>query len=264
MPNILLAGTPQEVAAMRSILADGHEISDVNIMAKALEILSKTEFDLIMIGVHFDESRMFDLIKNIPKFPKNAHAPLICFCTKDSPRAREIRESVYFASKILGAWMYLDQSEYKDSKEPEAEMRRIIERCLTDEARKETQANRLDIHNQREELLRHRHALDAMEWTVDLEDRLAEFREKLAVVLLELSELQIENIAQQEIIAESMKLEDRVSRPVTQEEHVMHLAETEMGRQESAQLGKEQGVVPGEEAKAKAGRRLQAIADSES
>ncbi len=264
MARIFVAANPADATAIERIMASGHELTFVNIMSMAVDKLKVEEFDLIMIGVHFDESRMFDLLRDIPKIPANANKPTICFCMRDTPVVRQMYDSIYFTSRILGAWMYLDQHKYSDTKQPDAEMRRIIERCLTDEARKETQAIRLDIHKQREELLRHRLALDDREWSVDLEDRLASLREKLAKVLLELSESQIESISQQEVIAESKKLEDRVSQPVKMEEQAMRLAEKEMGRQESAQLGKEQGVVPGEEAKAKEGRHKQSSSEPDS
>jgi hypothetical protein len=151
--------------------------------------------------------------------------------------------------------MYLDREKYSDLENPDDELRRIIERCLTGEARKEIQADRLDIHKQREQLLKLRQALANQAWSVDLEDRVADLREKLAAVLLELSELQIASMAHQEIIAESERLEDRVSTRVQNGEDSMGHEETQIGLRESEQLGQEQKIVPAEEAKAKEGRR---------
>ena len=109
----------------------------------------------------------------------------------------------------MGAWMYLDQHEFNVTKDPDAEMRRIIERCLTEIAKKNA-SKRVDIHRQREELLRLRQALEDEVWSLDLEDRVADLRVKLAEVLLDLSHVHMNGISQQEKIAESKHLDDRI------------------------------------------------------
>jgi hypothetical protein len=254
MPRIFIAATTDDEAAIARILGDKHEIVTAHVMSEALAKVKNEAFDLVMIGVHFDQSRMFDLLRELHKV-QYADTPVICFCTRDTPLTRAAHESIDLASKALGAWMYLDHQKYNDTATPDDELRRVIERCLTGEARKEIQAERMDINKQREQLLRLRQALADKEWSIDLEDRLAVLREQLAQVLLELSELQIASIAQQEIVAESNRLEDRVSLPVHNAEDSMVQEETQIGIRESEQLGHEQEVIPAEEAKSKEGRR---------
>lgn len=254
MARIFIAATTEDSAAIERILGDKHEFVTVRVMSEALAKVKSEAFDLVMIGVHFDQSRMFDLLRELHQ-ARYDDTPVICFCTRDSSLTRTAHKSIDIASKVLGAWMYLDYQIYNDSGNPDDELRRVIERCLTGEARKEIQADRTDILKQREQLLRLRQALADKEWSVDLEDRVAELREKLAEVLLELSELQIASIAQQEIVAESNRLEDRVSMPVQKAETSIAKEETQIGIRESEQLGQEQEVVPAEEAKAKEGRR---------
>jgi hypothetical protein len=255
MARILIAATPDDVDAMKRILGTRHELTAVYFMSEALKGLQNQEFELVMIGVHFNESRMFELLRNYFDTPKNANTPVICFSVHDTEMMRKMYLSINGACKALGAWMYLDPHHYNISEDPNSELLRIIERCLTDEERKATQANRVEIHKQREELLQLRLALEAEEWSLDLEDQVAQFRERLAEVLAELSDLQIDSIAQEEKITESTEKEDRVSEPVTQNEQAIDRAEIQIGLQESEQLGKEQKIVPQEEAKAKLGRR---------
>lgn len=255
MSRIFIAATDDDVAAMGRILEGRHELFVVSTMAEALKKLKEQAFDLIMVGVHFNESRMFELLRDVYKTPEYSDTPVICFCTRDTPLTRTMHESIDVATRSLGAWMYLDQHEFNVSKDPDAEMRRIVERCLTDEARKKTQASRVDIHKRREELLRLRQALEDKEWSLDVEDRVANLRQKLSEVLLELSKAQIDSIEQQETIAESKHLEDRVSVPVKLNENGMGREERQMERQESEQLAKEQEIIPKEEEKGKEGRR---------
>jgi hypothetical protein len=255
MARIFIAATSDDVDAMKRILGTRHELTAVHVMSDALKSLQNEAFELVLIGVHFDESRMFELLRRVTTIPKNASTPVICFNARDTDLVRKMYLSINGVCKALGAWMYLDQHQYNISKDPNSELLRIIERCLTGEERKATQASRLEIHEQREELLQLRLALEGEEWSLDLEDQVAQFRERLAEVLLELSELQINSIAQEEKIAESTEKEDRVSKPVTLDEQAMDRAAIQIGLQESEQLGKEQEIVPQEEAKAKLGRR---------
>jgi hypothetical protein len=254
MARIFIADTTEGAASIERIMGDRHESIVAGVMSEALEKVQGEAFDLVMIGVHFDQSRMFDLLRELHK-ARYHDTPVICFCSRDTLLTRSAHESIDVASRVLGAWMYLDYQKYNDSDNPDDELRRVIERCLTGEARKEIQADRMDIHKQREHLLQLRQALSDQEWSVDLEDRVAELREKLAEVLLELSELQIASIAQQEIVAESNRLEDRVSLPVQSAESSMVHEETQIGIRESEQLGQEQEGVSAEEAKARHGRR---------
>jgi len=254
MARIFIAATADDAADIKRIMRGQYEFIFADAMAEAIVRIKEESFDLVMIGVHFDQSRMFDLLRELHK-ARYDDTPVICFCTRATPLTRTVHESIDVAAKALGAWMYLDHQKYSDLGDPDDELRRIIERCLTGEARKNIQAERMDIHKQREQLLQLRQALANKEWSVDLEDRVADLREKLAEVLLELSELQIASIAQQEIVAESKRLEDRVSQVVQTGENSMVHEETQIGLRESGQLGEEQEIVPAEEAKAKEGRR---------
>jgi hypothetical protein len=255
MSRILIASTARGVSAVKDMLDIRHELTIVTGIEDALEALKSRAFDLIMISVQFDDSRMFDLLYAIRQM-KSVDTPVICFCVRDTQLTRMMHQSIYAASTALGAWMYLDQHEFNVTKDPVAEMQRIIERCISGAARKEIQASRIEIHKQREELLRLRIALQSEKWSTDLEEQVSQLREKLSQVLLNLSELLIKNIAHQERTDESKNLEDRVSPPVKLDENAIGRDEAKMDLQESEQLGKEQKVIPEEEARARKWRKV--------
>ena len=214
LTRILIAASSDDVANMERILGPRHKFIVATTMVEALAKLEEQTFDMVMIGVHFDQSKMFDLLPQVQKSSRNADKPTICFCTRDTPLTRTMHESIDAASKVLGAWIYMDQQEYSVSKDPDAEMRRVIERCLTGEARKKTQSSRRNIHKQRAEIQRLREALETNEWSENLEDQLIDLRRNLATLLLELCESNVNSVIQQEQIAESREQKDRVSEVV--------------------------------------------------
>lgn len=255
MARILIADEPDGATFLQRLLAEDHDLLVVNTFKLAAEMLRQQSFDLIIIGVHFDDWRMFDLMAACKNIPSIVGMPIICFCTRDTPLTRTMHESIDMSAKALGAWMYLDQYDYNVKKNPDAELRRVIERCLVGPARKTTQQKRQDIQRRRAELLRLREALEDEEWSVDLEDRVADLREKLSGVLLELSQAQVNNIGQYEKLAQSKDLDDRVSQQVTLAENEMARAERKQSLEESQQLAREQEIFSKEETKAKKGRR---------
>jgi CheY-like chemotaxis protein len=256
MSRILLAATADDVSAIERIFGDRHELVILtSTIFDALATLKEHAFDLIILGVHFDESRMFELLRNINAARQDGDTPVICFCSRDTPLTRTMHESIDVASKALGAWMYLDLHEFNVSKDPDAEMRNIIERCLTGEARKKTQASRMNSQKQREELQRLREALEHEEWSENLEDRVLEMRRKLAVVLLELCGSKVNSLTQQEEVASSRDRKERVSESVHSAEDGAMRTERGLSLDETKQTVKEVEIGEREEAKRKDGRR---------
>jgi hypothetical protein len=167
MAHILVADTSEGAASLQRILEPAHELTIVSTMADALKTLKKNSFDLLIVGVRFDESRMFDFIsamravgignkaaEPIVGFEKNADRPIICFCARDTEMTRIMHDSIDFTSKALGAWIYLNQHEYNLKGDPDSEIRRVLERCLTVKAQSATLAKQVDIHKHREKIQR--------------------------------------------------------------------------------------------------------------
>ena len=252
--RILIAATPDDVINLERILGPRHEFIVVSTMSEALGQLNEQAFDLIMIGVHFDQSRMFDLLPHVQGSSKNADKPVICFSTQDKPLTRTMHETIDVASKALGAWIYMDMQEYSVSKDPDSEMRRVIERCLTGEARKKTQSERMDIHKHREEIQRLREAMEVHEWSENLEDRVIELRHNLAALLLELCESTVSSLAQQEKIADSREQKDRVSEAVRLGENGAAYTERRQLLDETQQTVKEVELGEREERKRQEGQ----------
>jgi hypothetical protein len=254
MARILIAADPGSIISMERILGTAHELILATQFEDAVRILHDEHFDLITIGVHFDESRMFELMPQA-KTHKNASTPIICFCTRDTEMTRIMHESIDVTTKVFGAWMYLDQHKYNVFKDPDAEIRRVIERCLSNDVRKANLAKRINIQAERERILQLRIALSKQEWSTTLEHKLGDLRQELAQVLLELSKLHESDVTQQHQIAISRALKDRVSESVDVNERRLTGKESAQTLTETNQSAQEQQVIQGEETKGREKRR---------
>jgi CheY-like chemotaxis protein len=76
--RILLACVKQGYTRIFAIIT-GHPLTFVSTLSDAQAALESDRFDLIMIGVHFDESRMFDLLKYVKADARHSQAPIVCF-----------------------------------------------------------------------------------------------------------------------------------------------------------------------------------------
>lgn len=262
MAKVFVAAEEETSADVRRILGTAHQVVSAADMVSAVAQLEEVSFDLILIGVMFDESRMYDLLP-LTKTERNRNTPVICFATVDTPITRIMSESIEMTCAVFGVWMYLDRQKFAEAQSPDDEMARLIERCLTHEARKTALAERIDIQASRENIMQHRVALEEEEWSPELEDKLGKIRQKLSKLMLELSELRIDHVEQKEQIAVSTALNDPVPETVSTSEVQLERKENVQEMSEFKQTREENQIVESEEIRSKEGRRQQALGTEE-
>src|SRR5262245_55566601 len=111
-------------ARLSAILA-AHNLVFVRTLDEAKSVLAGRNFDLIVIGVHFDESRMFDLLRYVRWQERHRATPVVCVLTADFTRQAIATEGVEIAAKALGGTAFLDLKALSDG-----EARRVVEDLL--------------------------------------------------------------------------------------------------------------------------------------
>lgn len=94
----------------------------------ATELLSQ-EFALIIVGLHFAESRMFDFIKIVRADPRHATTPIIAFRQLDSELAEALDISLGISTKTLGACTYINSAHFPHGEMGEIAMLKLFEKC---------------------------------------------------------------------------------------------------------------------------------------
>ena len=129
--HILVASIPNANDGM-SVVLSPHRITFVTTLAAALAALASDSFDLIMIGVYFDESRMFELLNGVRRSNGHALTPVICFRTvamPDGPGSFSA-ESVATACQAAGASAFFDLVGTPDGDDGQARISALIEQVL--------------------------------------------------------------------------------------------------------------------------------------
>jgi CheY-like chemotaxis protein len=123
----VLAGVISGTDARLQKVLDGHEVCFVRTMAEATAALDDWQPELVIVGMRFDESRMFDLLRYIRADERYSALPVICLRVNARLLAGLTVEGVKLASRELGSELFLDFQEFPDDVQGNAEIRSAIE-----------------------------------------------------------------------------------------------------------------------------------------
>ena len=128
--RILVADTPDGDRRIAEILA-GLEVTFARTLGEVQRLLEQQAFDLILVGVHFDDSRMFDLLRHV-RSAGRADQPVVCVRSHRFVSAAAISiESLEIAAKALACNLFLDLTRYPDDAKGNAEVRKLLDGLLT-------------------------------------------------------------------------------------------------------------------------------------
>jgi len=106
-PRILAAVRPQGGVAVRRALGEYAEGAPVYTYDEALAARrGKSDYDLVLCGVFFNETRAFDLVRLVrQEFPS---LPVVCCRIGDRVVEPVMSEAMGIAAKSMGAAAYID------------------------------------------------------------------------------------------------------------------------------------------------------------
>jgi len=123
--KILLAVSALESERLKRSLGEKHQIAQVDTIEKAISAVRNQTFDLVICGVHFDESRMFELLRIFKENQSQRPKPFICFQYGSLPFGEGAGKAVIQAAELIGASCYLDGRGFSDM-----QLRRTFESYL--------------------------------------------------------------------------------------------------------------------------------------
>jgi PleD family two-component response regulator len=121
MKRILVADVPQMDVRYAMAFA-GHELVLVRTMASAHQALETQGFDLVAIGVYFDDSRMFDLVRAVRNDDTHNEVPILCVRGRPGFTAISSR-TLEMSVKALAADAFVDLLHFSDDAAGDAALR---------------------------------------------------------------------------------------------------------------------------------------------
>lgn len=115
MARILIADNEVGTARLERVLSGvPHDIEAVTTFSDALSASANDGFDLIIIGVQFDDSQMYELMQAMKQNRKLKKTPVMGFCNTHTFMSRTNRDSCESGTHALGACDYVDTTGLSD------------------------------------------------------------------------------------------------------------------------------------------------------
>lgn len=127
--KVLVADTPEADRRLAAILA-GYDVVSVRTLEQAERAIEHTQFDLVMVGVHFDESRMFDFLRHLQANGVHGKCPVVCTRSYRFVSPAISIEGLAIAVKALGCKLFIDLTKYPDDAQSNAAIRKLIDDLL--------------------------------------------------------------------------------------------------------------------------------------
>jgi CheY-like chemotaxis protein len=111
MKKLLIAGAPESAALTAHALSGCFDLAVANSMAQARQALSEN-IDVILCGLHFDEGKMFDFLREVKSAPGTRSIPFLCIKSTDGVLSPAIVQSIEIASRTMGADGFVELFEW--------------------------------------------------------------------------------------------------------------------------------------------------------
>jgi DNA-binding response OmpR family regulator len=130
LTKVLVADTPEADRRLSAILS-GYDLTFARTLDEARRALERTQFNLVMIGVHFDDSRMFDLLRYLQTIPGQAGRCVVCMRSQRFVSTAITIEGLEIAAKTLGCALFLDLTWYADDAQGNGAVRSLLDAMLS-------------------------------------------------------------------------------------------------------------------------------------
>ena len=95
------------------VILPGYDLRFVGTLAEAQSALKADDFSLIMIGIYFEQSKMFELLRYIKSDRKYADIPVVCFRGIPLSGSFDVKP-LELRCRALGASAFLDLTAFTD------------------------------------------------------------------------------------------------------------------------------------------------------
>ena len=138
---ILIADSPEAFALLRESLQGPFALHNVTTLEQARKLV-QADTPLVICGCHFDEGRMYDLLRYMKSRPELADVPFLALRVLEGKLDDALYESVKIAIHALGGNGFVDLYRWK-LRYGEGEARHRLTRCVQDMSRGKSGATTL-------------------------------------------------------------------------------------------------------------------------
>src|SRR3954471_5936456 len=105
--RVLVAASPDTDEKISDCLP-GHDLTFVRSMPEAMRALRHDGYQLIVIGLEFDEHRMLELLQYVRSLPRYSAVPVVCVHAEYLNLSDAVMKNIDVAVKALGGLAFLN------------------------------------------------------------------------------------------------------------------------------------------------------------
>lgn len=135
---ILIADVPETSDLIKRVLSPLHDLVIVHNLTAAERLIENVDFDAIVASVHFDDSRMIDLLRAVRANARYTGKPFIAVRTMPTSLTANVESNSKQMATVLGASAYITVDDLgPDENQVEALRSRIIGHLSTKNGKSE-------------------------------------------------------------------------------------------------------------------------------
>jgi CheY-like chemotaxis protein len=127
--KILVADVPELDARLVQLLP-GHHLYFVRTLEEAQRALRRDDFDLLIVSVHFDDSRMFDLLRFARQEGRNKAIPIVCLREAGLGFTAISAQTLEVTCRALEANVFIDLADFADDAARDTALRAAVDALL--------------------------------------------------------------------------------------------------------------------------------------
>ena len=108
MSNILIADLKQGTNKLTALLSSKYQLDYAETMSEIVQIANRKPLDLLIIGLLFDDSRMYDTVRMARNAPSLSTIPVIGFSDEHTSMSISGRDAIENIMHLVGACDYID------------------------------------------------------------------------------------------------------------------------------------------------------------
>lgn len=128
LPKVLIAEVPHVIPVVEEAWLGYFDLRYCTTMQEA-QCLLQEQFDVIVCGTHFDDSHMFDLLRQAKAMPQSRDTPFLCIRVLDGELDTMAFQSISMAVTALAAAGFVDLNRWRREygfDEARAKLRKLV------------------------------------------------------------------------------------------------------------------------------------------
>lgn len=127
---ILIADIPEGAEVLKQWLSPYHDLVLVHSLTSATRLISNVDFDAIVCGAHFDDSRMIDLLRAVRAEGRYSDKPYVVVRAYPTNLSPDMEGKAKQMASVLGATAYITVDEFGSETEMHEELLRRVKPVL--------------------------------------------------------------------------------------------------------------------------------------